>query len=222
MAGASERSFANRVSRAMLHPLPIASAVAAVIAGIITPVLAIAPALLWGVAVVALAVRSAAQPPSARVSHLPPSIQADLLAVTTALDELQDAARSVPSEQRPMFEGIEGEAEQLRASVIDLALKAGAVHRHLEATRPQDAASAEEDGRRKRLLEHLQSYRRTFRSLEATATELADRAIDLAAGAPMGYDALDDKSPERRISEMKASMAAIEEVMRTETETLEE
>ncbi len=222
MAGASERSFASRAFRAMLHPLPIASAVAAVIAGIVAPVLAIPVALLWGASVVGLAARGAGKPRPSGVSHLPPSIQADLLAVTTALDELQDAARSVPSEQRPMFEGIEGEAEQVRSSVIDLALKAGALHRHLEATRPPDAAGADEDGRRGRLLQHLQSYRMTLRSLEATAAELADRAIDLAAGAPIGYDALDERSPERRISEMKASMAAIEEVMRTETETLEE
>ncbi|MFO8079450.1 MAG: hypothetical protein R6V07_03995, partial [Armatimonadota bacterium] len=74
--------------------------------------------------------------------------------------------------------------------------------------------------RRERLLARLARYRETLGSLEATAGELADRAMDLAAGAPMEYDTFDDQSPERKISEMKASVAAIEEVMRTETETL--
>lgn len=220
MAESNEGSFGSRVLRAVKHPLSIVSAVGAVIAGVFVPVFVIPFAVLWGVSVVALAAR---RPPETRqpdVSHLPPSIQADLLGVTRALDQLQDAVRSVPAEQRPMFEGMEREAEEVRGSVLELGLKAGALHRHLEATRQDEAERPANSERRERLLERLARSRETLQSLEATAGELADRAMDLAAGAPTGYDTFDEQSPERRISEMKASVAAIEEVMRTETETL--
>ncbi|MGM0494487.1 MAG: hypothetical protein ACQER1_16265 [Armatimonadota bacterium] len=220
MAASSEGSFFSQLPAAMRHPLPVVLAVGTVIAGVVHLLLAIPGALAWAVATGVIAGRRATDRSAPDVRALPPSIQADLMGVTTALDHLQDAVHSVPSEQRPMFESIEREARQVRDSVIALGLRAGMLHRHLEATRQDEGERPANPERRERLMERLARSRETLQSLEATAGELADRAMDLAAGAPMEYDTFDDQSPERKISEMKASVAAIEEVMRTETETL--
>ncbi|MFW5867188.1 MAG: hypothetical protein ACOCX2_05190 [Armatimonadota bacterium] len=221
MAASSQGSFFRQLPRAMAHPLPAVLAVGTVIAVVVSPLLAIPGAVAWAAATGVIAGRRASARSGPDVGALPPSLQADLLDVTTALDRLQEAARSVPAEQKPMFEGIQREAAEIRSSVVELAAQAGALHRHLEATRP-DGGQAPGDGeRRERMLARLAQYRETLQSLEASARNLADRAVELAAGAPMEYDVLDDRSPERKISEMKASMAAIEEVMRTETEMLQ-
>lgn len=248
MASSSDASLIRELPRALLHPLPVALAVGTIIAGAIHLLLAIPAAVAWAVATGVIAGRRAEGKSRPDVSTLPPSIQADLLDVTTALDQLQSAVRSVPEEQRPLFEGIEREANEVRDSVLKLGETAGALHRHLEATHSGEAEreleqlrarlEAAEDGpqrreleagigqlesrleRRKRLLERLDRYRATLHSLETTARELADRAVNLATGAPMGYDTLDEQSPERKISEMKASVAALEEVLRTDTETM--
>ncbi len=232
----------------MVHPLPIASAAATILAGIFLPVLTIPLGLVWLISVGALAARRGDQRQLPDISHLPPSLQADLLEVTNALDQLQDAVRSVPEEQRPMFEGVIDEAEEVRESVLNLGVRAGAVHRHIEqmhaaeteddlrehrerlkaaeddsARRQIEASIAELEGRierRDRLMNRLERYRGTIRSLESSAIDLADRAVDLAAGAPMEYDSLDERSPERKMSQMKASVAALEEVMRADTELI--
>lgn len=247
----SDRPGASSIShalRAMVHPLPIVLAAGTVIAGLISVILAIPLAAAWLASVIVIAHRRASRTRQPDISHLPPSIQADLLDVTAALDRLQSAARSVPPQQRPMFEGIEREADEVREAVLQLGIAAGALHRHLEATPPGqieeeladlrarsdatkdevsrggiDASIAEREGRlerRERLLGRLERYRATLKSLEATARELADRAVDLAAGAPMEYDVLDEQSPERKISEMKASVAALEQVLRADTEII--
>ena len=216
MPAQSGGSFAGRALRAVLHPLPIAFAVVTVAAALISPILALPAAGLWIGSVVGIAALRGARKRGPDISHLSPSLQRDLLGVTTALDQLQDAAKAVPDEQKPMFESIEREAVDVRSSVLEFAVKAGALHRHLEATRP-DAEQAPGDAeRRERMLARLAQYHETLQSLETTARDLADRAVELAAGAPMRYDALDEQSPERKISEMKASMADIEEVMRAQ------
>ena len=221
MAKKTGGSFLAELPRAMLRPLPVVTAIATAAAGVFGAALvAISLGVVWLASTWVVAGRRARESAAPDISQLPPSIQADLLGVTTALDQLVDAMRAAPDEQQPMFEGIRGEAEEIRASVLDLGIKAGALHRHLEATVPTEGAEEPNPQRRERLLARLASYRETLHSLETTASELADRTLDLAAGAPMGYDELDELSPERKISEMKASMAAIEEVMQSETETL--
>ena len=204
----------------MLHPLPVVLAVGTVIAGFVMGLLAIPGALAWAIATGVIAGRRASQKAEPDVSTLPPSIQADLLDVTTALDQLREAVRSVPEPQRPMFEGIEREAEEVRASVLELGVTAGALHRHLEATRPEESVPEANPKRREQLLGRLGRYRATIHSLEETARDLTDRALALAGAGQMGYDELDEESPERKISEMKASMAAIEEVLRADVEQM--
>ena len=67
----------------------------------------------------------------------------------------------------------------------------------------------------------LERYRATLRGLQASAEELAGRAVNLAAGGELAADeAFDEQSSARRITELKASVAALEEVMRAETETI--
>ena len=248
MPAQSGGSFAGRALRAVLHPLPIAFAIVTIAAALISPILALPAAGLWIGSVVGIAALRGARKRGPDISHLPPSIQADLAGVTSALDRLQTAARTVPADQRPLFEGIQREAEDVRASVLQLAMSAGTLHRHLALMRPEELqadlaalharldATSDEAARRKieasiadherrterreQLLARLERYRATITSLEATAEEVADRAVDLAAGAPMEYDAFDDRSPERKVSEMKASVAALEEVLRTDTETI--
>lgn len=204
----------------MVHPLPIILAAGTIAAGVLMPLLAIPGAAAWAISAAVIARRRAARKAQPDISHLPPSIQADLAGVSAALDQLQGAARSVSASQRPMFEGIEREAEEVREAVVQLGLRAGALHRQLEADIRQEGAGDADAGRRERLRARLLRQRETFHSLEESARELADRAMDLAAGGSMGYDELDDQSPERKISEMKASVAAIEEVTRIDTDML--
>ena len=220
MAAQSDASFLSQLPRAMVHPLPIILAAGTIAAGVLMPLLAIPGAAAWAISAGVIAGRRAAQRAQPDLTSLPPSIQADLLGVTTALDRLQEAARSVPEAQRPMFEGIEREAEDIRGSVLRLALQAGLLHRSIEAELREGDGREADAQRRERRLATLEHQRTTLHSLEKSARDIADRAMDLAAGPPMGYDALDEQSPERKISEMKASMAAIEEVMRSNTEML--
>ncbi|MBD3292239.1 MAG: hypothetical protein GF393_04900 [Armatimonadia bacterium] len=210
----------SQLPRALVHPLPIVFAAATIAAGVLMPLLALPGAAAWAISLGAIARRRVARSARPDTSHLPPSIQAELLDVTVALDQLQGAARSVPASQRPMFDGIEREADEVRDSVRQLAVQAGTLHRRIEAEVREGGSREADAQRRERLLARLERYRGTLRSLEESATDLADRALDLATEAPMGYDALDEQSPERKISEMKASVAAIEEVMRADTETL--
>jgi chromosome segregation ATPase len=147
-----------------------------------------------------------------------------------------------------MFEGIRRDAVEVRRSVLELGLRAGDLHRHIEANLPHtledrleglqarlaeadnDEARAETERsiealeprleRREQLLERLAEYRTTIRSLQATAEDLANRAEDLATRDEVEYD-YDEQSPERKISEMKASVAALEEVMRRDTNVIQ-
>ena len=248
VASSQTGSIGERLRRAVLHPVAIGSAIAAALSlAFGQPGLAVAFGLIWLGTVAVKAGRGPAVARAPEISHLPPSIQADLMGVMSARDQLQVAARSVPAEQRPLFEGIEREAEELRGSVLQLGLSAGALHRRLETMRPEQMAAEEAAlrarleatsdevargqleasladheqrvERRQRLLGRLERYRATIKSLETTAAEIVDRATDLAAGVPMEYDAFGARSPERKVSEMKASAAAREDVLGAETET---
>ena len=249
MAQSSDAFPINALLGAMKSPVPVGIAIATVIGGIIiSPWLLPAGVAAWLVATGVSAARqiSAGRPPD--ISHLPPSIQAELLAVGEALDELQKAAISVPAHQRPMFEGIEQEAEEMRDAVLRLGLTAGDLHRHLEAHRPEEMGerldylrsrlTEDEDSRalpeiehkistlerrmerREELMERLAHYRSSIRSLQTTCQDLANRATDLATARPKDYD-YDEEAPERRMSEMKASVAALEEVMRRDTNVIQ-
>ncbi len=248
MTEGSNASPLRATMRAITSSLPIGIAVATVAGAFLSPWLIIPGAGAWLLSVGLLAARHRPTREDPDISHLPPSIQAQLWDVTRALDELQIAARSVPDRQRVMFEGIQRDAADVRRSVLELGLRAGDLHRHIEANLPptlQDrlerlrARLAESDGessrgetersiealerrleRREQLLERLREYRTTIRSLQATAEDLANRAETLATRDEVEYD-YDEESPERKISEMKASVAALEEVMRQDTNVIQ-
>ncbi len=180
---------------------------------------------------------------------LPPSIQRELDGLNRALDQMQTAIATVPADRRVLFADVENQARQVRDAVTRMARSAGALHTYLAANRAgelqgrleglrqrlatvgDDAARAEIEAaiglaeaqlaRREQLLATLERYRATLRGLQATAEELAGRAVNLAAGGELAADeTFDEQSPARRVTELKASVAALEEVMRTETETL--
>lgn len=250
MAASSETSAGRAALEAMVSPVPVGIAIATVIGGIaVSPLLLLPGAAAWLLSVGIIAAgKTSRRPPPPDVSHLPPSIQAELAEVGGALDELQRAARSVRADQRPMFEGIEQEAEEVREAVLRLGITAGDLHRHLEAHGPEEMEerlehlrsrlSAEEGStarpeieheiatlerrmeRREELMERLAHYRSSIRSLQTTCQDLANRATDLATERPMEYD-YDEQAPERRMSEMKASVAALEEVMRRDTNVIQ-
>lgn len=248
MAGRRGGSSSQATLRAMTGPLPVGIAVATVIGGIaITPWLLLPGAAAW---LLAVAVGAAGREPVRvvpDVTHLPPSIQAELAGVGAALDALQRAARSVAASQRPVFEGIEREAEEMREAVVRLGLTAGDLHRHLEANRPEEMADrleylrsqveAAEGGaapeikheistlegrvqRREQLMERLTHYRSSIRDLQTSCEELANRATDLATAGPLQYD-YEEQAPDRRMAEMKASVAALEEVMMRDTNVIQ-
>jgi len=180
---------------------------------------------------------------------LPPSIQRELDGVNRALDQMHSAVASVPAEQRVLFADVEEQARQVRDAVARMARSAGALHTYLAAHRADDLqgrlegqrarqAAAQDDAaraeieaaiasaegqlaRREQLMATLERYRATLRGLQASAEELAGRAVNLAAGGELAADeAFDEQSSARRITELKASVAALEEVMRAETETI--
>ena len=231
----------------MASALPVGIAIATVIGGIaVSPLLLLPGAAVWLLAVGIIAAgRTSTHRPPPDVSHLPPSIQAELAEAGAALDELKRAARSVPSDRRMMFAGIEQEAEEVREAVLRLGLTAGDLHRSIEANRPEEIterieslrARLEEEGgdaprpevehemralehrirRREELLERLERYRASIRALQDDCRDLADRATDLATRRPEVHS-VDENAPERRMSEMKASIAALEELMQRDTD----
>lgn len=179
---------------------------------------------------------------AADLSALPPSIQSDLQGVNAALDALAAAVARVPDDQRVMFAGIEQEARDVRDAVLRMARAAGALHRHLVTTRVDDLqerleahrqglaattdpatrasleaeiARAEEGlARRNDMLATLERYRAALRELQGSAQDLADRAVNLSAGGELArHDEFDEQSPIRKITELRASVAALEEVL---------
>ncbi len=239
----SESSFVGAAARALIHPLPIVLAVGTVVSAMAAPILVMPGAIAWLLSVIVIAgMRSVrGRGPEVDVGALPPSIRAALAGVDEAIDELQRAIGSVPAEQMPMFEGVRQDAEQVRSAVWRLASSAGALHRHLASNRPEDLQS-EIDGLRARLdgtedpgaradlesaLERaearvqrreaqmvtLERYRATLRDLQTSAQEMADRAVNLAAGESLEARQYDEESPVHRMTELKAGVAALEEVM---------
>lgn len=175
-------------------------------------------------------------------SGLPPSIQADLQGVNASLDALGRALARVPEEQRVMFVGVEEEAREVRAAVVRMAQAAGALHEYLAAHRADDLQARLEAGRqrlaattdpaarvpleaeiaraeqrlarRQDMLATLERYRAALRELQGSAQDLADRAVNLSAGGELTrHDEFDEQSPIRKITELRASVAALEEVL---------
>jgi len=176
---------------------------------------------------------------------LPPSIQADLQSVNAALDALSRAVARVPEDQRVMFAGIEQEALEVRDAVMRMAQAAGALHDHLAANRADDlhgrldgqrqrlaaatdpaarvpleaeiARTEERLARRQDMLATLERYRTALRELQGSAEDLADRAVNLSAGGELAlHEEFDEQSPIRKITELRASVAALEQVLGTE------
>ncbi|MGD9498116.1 MAG: hypothetical protein AB7Y46_17575 [Armatimonadota bacterium] len=216
----------------------------------LTPLILIPGAAAWLIAVAVTAgVRAYAQRPAAiDIRGLPPSIRRDLEGVNQALADLHAAIEAVPVQQRVLFADVEQEAREVRDAVVRMAVAAGSLHSYL-ASHPAEQmqaqlallrgrlesavepavraeieaaiASAEARlARREQLMAMLQRYRATLTGLQASAQELAGRAVKLTAGADLAADAaFGEDSAARRISELKASVAALEEVMEAETET---
>jgi len=81
-----------------------------------------------------------------------------------------------------------------------------------------EIARAEERlARRQDMRATLERYRAALRELQGSAEELADRVVNLSAGGVSAlYEEFDAEAPIRRIAELRASVAALEEVLGTE------
>lgn len=238
----------SRALRAAVHPLSLVIA-AGTIAGalLLSPLVIVPGAAAWVASVLLLALRRRAPTEEGPdTSRLPPSLQRDLQGVLAAIDELQAAIAGVSPDQRPVFEDVERQADGLRATAKRIALSAGALHARLADSRPQaleaereqlrrrleatrdDAARRNIEAsleavrvrlqRREELMARLERHRATLRAMQSTAEELADRAARLASGE-MALEQMDEQAPARRVEELQASVAALEEVMRTDVQT---
>lgn len=181
------------------------------------------------------------------ITNLPPSLRHDLEGLNGALDDLRAAIASVPADHRILFVDIEREAREVRDAVVQMAGSAAALHRYLATNRAEDlqerlaalrqrlsetqdqamrteleAAIGDTEAqleRRERLITTLNRYRATLHGLQATAEELASRAVNLAVGGELAaQETFDETSSAHHIAELKASAAALEEVMRTNIE----
>jgi len=173
------------------------------------------------------------------LSTFPPTIQRDLIEVKEALVALGQAARSAGPRQGPLFEGLLGEAAALEAAVERLAGCAARLHAYLAANNEAelhrriqaleaDLSRAEDTMARGQLEEALQASREqlqeraelhalldrcqaTMRNLHASAANIHSSVIKLASGqmteAEMGIE------PISELSEMRGTIAALEEVM---------
>ena len=241
MTASRNASTGNQTLRAMLNPAAIVLAALTVGAAFISPLLAIPGAVAWALTVYFLGRGRAAGRRVARVDikSLPPTVQRDLASVREALDQIRQAARSAPRDQRVLLADVVREAEDVEQAVERMALAAGSLHdslaetadktaqSRLEALDAQAGAAADEAGRRKlqseaealraqlaereRLTGTLERYRTTMQGLAASVQKLRGSITMLAAGQALDYDAVD--SPVRQMDEMKASVEALEEVM---------
>lgn len=248
MAAQPSVSTSAHITRVLVEPGPIIIALATIAGSVfLSPLLAIPGAAAWVITVMAMAGRRARRQREAAIdaSGLPPSIQADLRGVNSALDALGRALARVPEEQRVLFASVEAEAREVRAAVMRMAQAAGALHEYLAAHRADDlqgrieaqrqrlaattdpvarvpiqaeiARAEERLARRQDMRATLERYRAALRELQGSAEELADRVVNLSAGGVSAlYEEFDAEAPIRRIAELRASVAALEEVLGTE------
>ncbi len=216
----------------------------------LSPLLLIPGVIAWAIAVAAMAAgRRTGQRARIDTTGLPPSIQADLAGVGRALDDMEAALAAVPADRRVLFASVEADAREVRDAVARMARSAGALHGYLARNRADEmqvqleglrrrlaaatdpAARSETEAaiahsearlaRREQLMATLQRYRATIRGLQASAEELAGRAVNLTAGGELvAHAEFGEESSVRKIAELKAGVAALEEVMRSDIETV--
>jgi len=227
--------------RAAVSPAALVVAVATVGAAFISPWLVLPGAVLYAALVYALGPARRRPRRRARLdpSGLPPTIQRDLLAVRESLTALREAALSAGRDQRPLFEGLLTEADELEGAVDRLAAQAARLHHYLSATeeatltsrarqleadlaRTEDAqsrgdleqalaASRAQLAQRAELRKVLDRYYATMRNLQASASGLHTTIIRLAAGEIVASETGEQPIPE--LSELRGTVAALEEVM---------
>jgi hypothetical protein len=198
----------------MVSPAPLIIAAVTIGAAFVSPLL-IAPGAVAWLACVYFVARARAAGRTGRagidVAALPPTIRGDLDEVTTALDEIGETIRTAPRDSQVLFVGITAEAEGVRESVAQLALAAGNLHDYLASTADNDPAPPDREG----LLEMLAQYRATMRELTQSTQGLRSTVARMAAGHALDTDRED--APVQQLDEMRASVAALEEVMSTST-----
>ena len=214
MASPSRGTSDSPTLRAMISPGPLIIAALTIGAAFISPLL-IAPGAVAWLACVYFVARARAAGVTGRagidVEALPPTIRGDLDEVATSLDEIGEMIRTAPRDSQVLFAGITEEAKGVRESVGQLALTAGNLHDYLASTADDDPAPPD----RERLLEMLASYRATMRELVESTQGLRATVARMSAGHALDTDRED--APVQQLDEMKASVAALEEVMSTST-----
>ena len=235
-------SPASLALRAAISPLPLIVA-AATVAGalLLSPLVIIPGGLVWGALVYALgpARRAARREPSVDISSFPPTIQRDVTAVKQSLSGIQATVLAAPPDQRVFLEGLLSEAQQLDGAIGRLGQRAARVHGYLSSTdegalrrrtetleadladaadSPSRAqleealrASRQQLGQREGLRAVLDQYYAAMRTLKASAADMHSRVIALSSGQGAVAGAVTQPVPE--LDEMRASVAALEEVM---------
>ncbi len=242
MASRPHGSPASLALRAAFSPLPLIVAAASVAGALLLSPLVIIPgALVWASLVYALGPgkRSVHREPPVDISSFPPTIQRDVMAVKESLSGIQATVRTAPRDQRAFLEGLLSEAQQLDSAIGRLGLQAARVHGYLSSTHEDglrhrvekleaDLAAADEPGaraelgqaleasrqqlaQREQLRATLDQYYAAMRNLKASAADMHSRVIALASGQTAAADAATQPLPE--LDEMRASVAALEEVM---------
>lgn len=194
----------------MLSPAPLIIAAVTIGAAFISPLLIAPGAVAWLASVYFVGRASAAKQTRRAgidVESLPPTIRGDLDEVITALDEINEMIQTAPRDSQVLFVDITAESEGVRESVAELALAAGKLHNYLAATANDDPAPAD----RERLFDMLERYRATMRELAQSTRGLRGTVARMAAGHALDTDRED--APVQKMDEMKASVAALEEVM---------
>jgi len=209
MAGKAGSS--RGILRALVHPAPIVLAVGTVAAALISPLLAVPGAVAWALTVYFLGrSRQAGRQRAIEMSTLPPTIQRDVYEVREALADIRSAAAAASRDRKVLLADVLREAEDVEQTIATQALAAGRLHDYLAAT--VDQADTPD---RQRMMEMLQRYRATMSGLVESAQKLRSTVQLLAAGQLEDYES--EQAPARQMDEMKASVAALEEVMSTST-----
>lgn len=195
------------IGRALLHPAAIVLAVLTVGAALINPLLAIPGAIAWGASVYLLGRKGAPhRGPAIDMSALPPTMQRDVFEVRQALADIRATAATTSRDQQIMLADVLREAGDVEQAMGAQAVAAGRLHDYLAATVEQADTPD-----RQRMMEMLQRYRTTMGGLVEAARKLRSSVQLLAAGQLVDYDS--EQAPARQMDEMKASVAALEEVM---------
>lgn len=205
----SEHIRSAGIGKGLRHPAAIVLALLTIAAGLVALPWAIPLGLAWGLTVYFASQRtSPRRGPAVDLSALPPTIQRDLFEVRQALAEIRATVATAAPERQVLLQDVLREAADVEQAVGAQALAAGRLHDYLAATVHQPA-SAE----REQMLALLQRYRAMMAETVAAAQKLRSSVQLLVAGQLADYDS--EQAPARQMDEMKASVAALEEIMRT-------